>query len=224
MKRIVAGVVTIALMAGLLWMGVKQSPDGAPRESSTSQAATDSLNRTAPDPAEARLNTLLGCAWRGDVAGYLDSFSGPLRGRLEREVNERGRDAFAADLKHAARARKSHAIFAVEPEGPGAARITVETVYPDRNERQTYHLVQASTAGDWLVNDVETLRSQVPKAKYGTTASYQEPEGVPVQGLAVQGIPLRIETDLKTEGDNGASEGTETVPASASSSTPTPNP
>src|SRR5262249_57796826 len=83
-----------------------------------------------------------------------------------------------------------------EPEGPGAARISVETVYPDRNERQTYHLAQES--GGWLVNDVETVRSQVPKARYGTPASYQEPEGVPVQGLSVPGIPLRVETDLQT--------------------------
>ena len=135
------------------------------------------------------------------MAGYLDCFGGPLRERLEREVNERGRDVFAADLRRAARSRKSHAIFAVEPEGDDAARITVETVYPDRNERQTYHLAQE--AGGWLVTDVETVRSQVPKARFGTPASYQEPEGVPVQGLAVQGIPLRIETDLKPGADAG---------------------
>jgi hypothetical protein len=218
MKRIVAALLTIALMGVLLWAGAKRTPKESGPASSTSAAESASFNRATPDPAEARLNTLLDSAWRGDVSGYLDSFGGPLRERLQREVNERGRDAFATDLKRAARARKSHAIFAVEPEGTGAARITVETVYPDRNERQTYHLVQESNTGGWLVSDVETVRGQVPKARYGTTASYQEPEGVPVQGLAVQGIPLRIETDLKPEGNNGAIQGTETVPA------PAPNP
>ena len=147
------------------------------------------------------------------MSAYLDCFRGPLRDRLRREVDERGRDAFAADLRRAARSRKSHAVFAVEPEGEDAARVTVETVYPDRNERQTYHLTREG--GGWLVVDVETVRSQVPKAKYGTQASYQEPEGVPVQGLAVQGIPLRIETDAgaDTGNDTGDDNGTDPAPA-----------
>jgi hypothetical protein len=180
MKRIVAGVLTVALMGGLLWSGLGR-PGG--------RAEPGPGRADAPDPAEVRLNKLLDCALRGDVSGYLDCFGGPLRERLEREVNERGRDAFADDLRRAAGSRKSHAVFAVEPEGADAARITVETVYPDRNERQTYHLAQAPENGGWLVSDVETVRSQVPTARFGTPASYQEPEGVPVQG-----VPLRVET------------------------------
>jgi hypothetical protein len=200
MKRIVAGVLTAALMGVLLYVGAKRPAGTSPL------AARASSSDNTPSPAESRIATLLESAGSGDVARYLDCFSGPLRERLEREVNERGRDAFAAELKRAARSRKSHAIFAVEPEGEAAARIVVETVYPDRNERQTYHL--AEQAGSWLVSDVETIRSQVPKARYGTAATYQEPEGVPVQGLAVQGIPLRVETDLKNDQD-----GTATPPA-----------
>jgi hypothetical protein len=196
MKRIVAGVLTVALMGVLIW-------SGRGRQAGRNGPGTGRAD--VPDPVEARLNTLLDDAWRGDVPGYLDSFSGPLRERLEREVNERGRDAFAADLRRSARSRKSHAVFAVEPEGDSAARITVETVYPDRNERQTYHLARES--GGWLVDDVETVRSQVPKARFGAEASYQEPEGVPVQGLAVQGIPLRVETDTDTDTDANAIAG-----------------
>jgi hypothetical protein len=192
-------------MGILLWSG--RNRPAAPPGSATSPASG------APDPAEARLASLLQSAWEGDVPRYLDCFSGTLRQRLEREVNERGRDVFAADLKRAARSRKSHAVFAVEPEGEGAARITVETVYPDRNERQTYHLAHA--AGDWLVNDVETIRSQVPKARYGTPATYEEPEGVPVQGQSVPGIPLRVETGPKPAAAPGADapKGTEPEPA-----------
>jgi hypothetical protein len=131
---------------------------------------------------------------------------------------------FADDLKRAARSRKSHAIFAVEPEGNVTARVTVETVYPDRNERQTYHLAQE--AGGWLVNDVETVRSRVPKSRYGMPASYEEPEGVPVQGLAVQGIPLRIETDLKPGADAGTKDGTSEAAGETRPAEPitTPNP
>jgi hypothetical protein len=212
MKRILAGVLTVVLMGGLLWLGRNRPERGTESGTGTDITTSTTSRSNTPDPAEVRLAALLDCAARGDVAGYLDCFGDPLRQRLRREADERGRDTFAADLKRAARSRKSHAIFAVEPEGPAAARITVETVYPDRNERQTYHLTQETPAAGWLVTDVEIVRSQVPKARYGTQATYQEPEGVPVQGLAVQGIPLRIETDLKTD--------TGTVPGSA----PDPNP
>jgi hypothetical protein len=217
MKRVIAGLLTVALMGVLLWSGRNRPAPSASAGPEPSQSVSN-----APNPAEVRVGSLLKSALNGDVAGYLDCFSGPLRQRLEREVGERGRDAFAADLKRAAQSRKSHAIFAVEPEGTDAARITVETVYPDRNERQTYHLAQES--GTWLVNDVETIRSQVPKAKYGMPATYQEPEGVPVQGLAVQGIPLRIETDLKpgtADGTGAEKAGTEARPTDPF---PAPNP
>jgi hypothetical protein len=216
MKRIVAGVLTVAVMGVVLYLGAKGPVATLPSGSSPIRSTN------APDPAEARLSSLLQSAWDGDVTRYLDCFSGVLRQRLEREVNERGRDAFAADLKRAARSRKSHAIFAVEPEGEAAARITVETVYPDRNERQTYHL--AHEAGVWLLSDVETIRSQVPKARYGTPASYQEPEGNPVQGLAVQGIPLRIETDLgPSPAGTDATKGAAGAEARSTEPEPTPN-
>jgi hypothetical protein len=120
------------------------------------------------------------------VPAYLDAFSGPLRQRLEREVNERGRAVFADDLRRAARSRKSHAVFAAEPDGPGSARVTVETVYPDRNERQTYRVDKVD--GGWAVAEVETVKSHQPKSKFGTPASYIAPEGVPVQG------PVNVET------------------------------
>ena len=170
LSKTLAALATVLLLALLLWSGASRPgvPSSRPDEA---------------DPAEARIHALLQSAWDGDVDSYLGSFDGPLRHRLEREVAERGRSAFAADLKAAARARKSHAVFAVEPESDAAARVTVETVYPDRNERQTYHL--ASAPAGWLVTEVETVRSLTPKAKFGAPATYQEPEGAPVQSGAL---------------------------------------
>ena len=168
MRRILAGILTVALMGLLLWSGSRRpavTPEGT----------------EADDPAagaEGRVRALLGSARDGDVAAYLDAFSGPLRWRLEREVAERGRDAFAAELRRAARARKSHAVFAPEPEGPDTVRIAVETVYPDHNERQTYRLDK--TPDGWFVTEVDSVRGHTPRAKFGTPASFQEPEGVPV--------------------------------------------
>jgi hypothetical protein len=176
MRRVVAGVATLALMVLLLWSGMR-------RGGSPAGAAPDAV-ATAPDPyedAEARVRALLAGARDGDVSAYLAAFVGPLRDRLEREVRERGADAFATDLRRAAAARKGHAVFAPEPDGPDAARITVEAIYPDRNERQTYRLERGPDG--WRVAAVETVRSRTPAAKFGTPAQYQEPEGPPVEPI-----------------------------------------
>jgi hypothetical protein len=170
MRRIMAGVVTVALMGILAWSGIRRP--AANREASRGAA-------NVANPAEARVHSLLESAWNGDVPAYLAAFDGPIRTRLEREVDERGRARFAVDLQLAARSRKSHAVFAAEPENDDTARVAVETVYPDRNERQTYRLDRK--AEGWFVTEVETLRSHQPKAAYGTQASYEAPEGVPVQ-------------------------------------------
>jgi hypothetical protein len=181
MRRLAAALVTIALMGLLLWTGVRR-PGRSPEPEATRPEARGNL----AEGAESRIDALLESAWNGDVAAYLTSFGGPIRQRLERSIEERGRAAFADDLRRAARSRKSHAVFAVEPEGADTARVAVETVYPDRNERQTFRLDRG--ADGWLVTEVDTIRSQVPKARYGAPATYQEPEGAPVPagGLTVE--------------------------------------
>jgi hypothetical protein len=188
MKRFVAGALTLLVMTLVLRSGSRREPTQAvpPEPENTAAPEVVASGEPAQSPAELRVRGLLKDSVSGDVSAYLDAFSGTLRRRLEREVNERGRDAFADDLRRAAKSRKSHAVFAAEPEGNDAARVTVETVYPDRNERQTYRVERTETG--WLVAEVETVRSSQPKAKFGTSASYIAPEGVPVQGA------VRVET------------------------------
>lgn len=173
MKRIMAGVLTAVLMGLLAWSGMNRPPVAQEGKAEIAEDAETS------HPAEARVHALLESAWKGDVVSYLDAFDGPIKSRLEREVDERGREAFAADLRKAARARKSHAVFAAESDSDETARVVVETVYPDRNERQTYRIDRKPKG--WLVTEVETIRGHQPKAKFGDQADYQAPEGVPVQ-------------------------------------------
>jgi hypothetical protein len=176
MKRLLAGLLTVALMGTLLAMGLRNpGPDRI--DGSTPTSLTDESK--VPDGPESRVRSLLADASAGDVSSYLAAFAPPLRARYEREADEKGRAAFAEALRSAARARKSHAVFAPELDGPDASKVVVEAVYPDRNERQTYRLERIE--GGWLVADVETVRGHRPQAKFGTPASYQEPEGVPVQ-------------------------------------------
>jgi hypothetical protein len=179
MKRTLAATLTVLLMGLLLWSGLHR-PVGSTHKN---LAKIDSEAPATVDPAEARIAALMESARLGDVAAYLDAFSGPLRERLAREASERG-GAFADDLRKASLARKSHAVFTPEPDGPDAARVTVESVYPDRNERQTYR-VEREASGGWRVTGVETVRSHQPKAKFGSPAAFVAPEGVPVQGAGV---------------------------------------
>jgi hypothetical protein len=175
MRRALAAIVTVALMGLLLRSGLRDpGPGGTAGGPPLSPDSTES----APGP-EVRVRALLADASAGDVPGYLAAFAPALRARFGREADEKGRDAFAGALREAAKARKSHAVFAPEADGPDAARVVVEAVYPDRIERQTYRLERVG--GDWLIADVETVRGHRPPARFGTPASYQEPEGVPVE-------------------------------------------
>ena len=174
MRRLLAGLITAALMGVLLYSGLR-SPGPEVGERSPTSGIDASDPATGP---EARVRSLLAAASAGDVPAYLAAFAPGLRARLGREADEKGRGAFAESLRAAAGARKGHAVFAAEADGPDASKVVVEAVYPDRNERQTYRLERPD--GTWLVADVETIRAHRPRARFGTPASYKEPEGVPV--------------------------------------------
>ncbi|MGE3819660.1 MAG: hypothetical protein AB7I30_09510 [Isosphaeraceae bacterium] len=187
MRRLLAALITLGLMALLVWSGSRRVPEDSSQAAvSTPVPSPAIVNET--HPAEARIQALLESARIGDVSAYLDAFSGPLRERLERQVTERGKDAFAEELRQASTARKSHATFAAEEEGPADALVTVEAVYPDRNERQTYRLERAGPEAVWRVTDVARIRSVTPSAKFGAPATYQAPEAVPVPraGLTIE--------------------------------------
>jgi len=176
-------------MGLLLWVGTRRKEAPTPGEpgADVARAVVAVTSAAKAHPAETRVQGLMESARVGDVAAYLDAFAGELRRRLDREVDQRGRAAFATDLASASRSRRSHAVFSAEPEGPSSALVTVEVVYPDRNERQTYRVEKSGDA--WLVTAVETVRSVQPTVKYGSLATFDAPEGMPVQGAAVPDEP-----------------------------------
>jgi hypothetical protein len=172
-RRILAGVLTVAVLGLILAIGARRPSTGPV-----------GARAAAIDPAgtpEARLRKFIEDAQAGDVDGYLDAYAGPLRSRIAREADEAGRPAFAAALRRASEARKGHALYSPEPDGPDAVRIAVESVYPDRNERQVYRLERGPDG--WRITGVESVRGRVPAARFGAPATYTEPEGVPVRGI-----------------------------------------
>jgi hypothetical protein len=184
MKRFVAGSLTVLVMTLMICTALLRShtpgPDGEVMEANS--ILQDSRSKSAGQfkGATACIERLLASARAGDVNAYLTTFGGALRDRLTREADEVGRDAFAARLRRTTLARKSHAVFAPEADSnlPDTARITVESTFADRIERQTFRLERA--ANGWLVTDSATAREHVPKTSFGSLATYQEPEGPPV--------------------------------------------
>jgi hypothetical protein len=172
-RHVIAGMLTFAVLGLILAVGARRP--AAPPGVSTA-AATDPSGTP-----ESRLRRFLDDARAGDVAGYLDAYAEPLRSRMAREADEAGRTAFADALRRAAEARKGHALYAPEPDGPDAVRIVVEAVYPDRNERQIYRLERGPDG--WRIAGVESVRGREPTARFGASATYRDPEGIPVQGI-----------------------------------------
>ncbi len=169
-RRILAGFLTVALLGLIVATNARRH---SPAPSGTS-------SRTG-EPPEAVVSQLIANATNGKINSYLNSFTGPLRDRLAREAGEAGPATFAERLRAASSARKGHAIHAPEPDGPDAVRIAVESVYPDRNERQVYRLERGPDG--WRIVEVDTIRGRVPAARFGAPASFREPEGVPVEGV-----------------------------------------
>ncbi len=188
MKALIAGLLTAAVLAAMLLLGSREIVKTPP----TDPPSADAQGEPAVNPAEEAVRALIRSGDEGDVAGYLESFSGPIRARLEREVAARGREAFADDLRRAAGARKGHAVFAAEPDGDDSARVAVETVYPDRNERQTYRVVKSRDG--WRVTEVATVRSRQPAARFGASANPSTAEEAPSQVPPPPKVGLTVET------------------------------
>ncbi len=185
MKRTMSAIAAVLIMAALVWLGRDRSRTADPASPGASPGGQPGVELLG---AAERVEGLLADAGRGDVAAYLAAFRGPVRVRLEQQADERGRSAFADELRRTARARKGHATFEPEPDGDdtGAVRVTVESTFADHVERQTFRLVRDQVG--WVIADVETARDHVPRDAPGSTADYNQPEGPPVPAPADESV------------------------------------
>jgi len=152
-KRWIAAVATLVLLGAALMLG-RRAP--APRADSVSSSPEDCIDR------------MFDSAQRGDVAAYLDCFTGPERERLERELAGQPKEAFARSLVEAVKTLKGRAVSKADngESGDIRKRLTVDRVYASRTERQTYHLVPESDT--WRIHSVETATAFQPYKPYGT--------------------------------------------------------
>ena len=162
MKQLLTGLATVALIAAVLFL----SRGTAPTPADPAAAATT---------PEACVEQMLAAADRGDIDAYLDFFTGPKRTEIERELARQPREAFARSLAAAQSELKGRSVQLAALDGQNqpaktpssdTAEVTVERIYTNHNERQTYVLRQ--TASGWKI---EALRGGVnfqPPIPYGT--------------------------------------------------------
>jgi len=183
-KHALAGIVTLALIAGVLLVG---------RESRNASIAT------AASPEEC-VEQMLAAADRGDIEGYLDCFTGREREEIERDVAQQSREGFARSLADAQRSMKGRSVQLAMAEAdaatgppPDTAEVTVERIYANHNQRQTYFLRR--TFSGWKIEGLRGATNFQPPVPYGTPvweASSQQsavsvPPRVPSPGTPGEG-------------------------------------
>ena len=161
-KRWLAALITGTLLVVVLWQS--RRPPAEPGQS----------GEGSPESSVQRMFT---AAENGDVAAYLDCFAGEERRRLERDLADQSRDAFARSLKQAVVDLKGRAVFAPARREPGAGEteLTVERIYANRTERQTYRLRRE--ADRWRIESVRSAESYQPATPYGTPVFELPPAG-----------------------------------------------
>lgn len=135
---------------------------------------------------EACLDRMFAAAAAGEAANYLDCFTGDALARLRRTQESRGAAAFVDSLRATAGRLKG---YVVEDYGdpPGAedvaAQRTVERIYPEHNELETYSFRRE--AGAWRVAGIRPAGNRQPQVAYGTPVFQlpRETEGSAEPGL-----------------------------------------
>lgn len=133
----------ILLLAGLAYFIARDRQ--APRATETGATAEDVLIG------------MVEAMGKGDVAAWLDCFGGELRGRLETLVRQLGNQELAAQLKARHQPMKGFAILEKQPQGNDRLVVSTETVYADKNARQTFVLQRQSVSWKIVASDSEMV-------------------------------------------------------------------
>ncbi len=105
----------------------------------------------------------------GNIDGYLECFAGEMRTRLETTAADMTPDKFSAYLKESLEKVKGVAVFDVERSSDTTARLVVEYVYQDKNERQRLRLSFQESA--WRIEEAEASEWIHPLIPYGQSVT-----------------------------------------------------
>lgn len=113
----------------------------------------------------------------GNVAAYLDCYSGALRQNLEKTASEMGEARFSEYLKQLNNEITGIAVSDLTQANAQEAELRVEFVFRGKNEVQTHHFKLVN--GKWKidrVDDAERMKVLIP---YGTAVGENDLNGKP---------------------------------------------
>ncbi|HET6879503.1 MAG TPA: hypothetical protein VFI31_05090 [Pirellulales bacterium] len=156
MRRPLAVVFTFALLAGAFYVGRGRSISDGKRVGQASDSPARCLER------------MFSAAEQGDVAAWLDCFTGTQRAAFAKEIDANPTQEFAESLKKAVGEIKGRAVSGTNAsDSAGAvATLSVERVYAHHTERQSYHFRR--DADGWRIESLGSVEKRQPAIPYGT--------------------------------------------------------
>ncbi|MCZ6795724.1 MAG: hypothetical protein O7J95_19125 [Planctomycetota bacterium] len=162
-RKVAAAVGTVLVMALVVYVARRNGPaPGEPRGGAQQRA--ERSQRSAPG---ACLTAVVRAAERGDVQGYLDCFTGDLRGELEaRSTAARPAERFAESLRASVDELTASVTSDVERPSPDAALLRWERVY--RRYSESYRVRLRREGGRWRISKLTRTERGAPLVPYGT--------------------------------------------------------
>jgi hypothetical protein len=176
MKNPVALLITIFALAGAFWLGLRQQTPQPTQPVQPTLANPSQPQPTQPEvqsdstprPQEQIFSTMFDAAKAGDVQAYLNCFTGALRMRLQKTMEEVGEAKFADYLKRTSSEPKAFVVRVSEIETVSAneVKVPLEYVYADRNEVQVHRVTKVGS--EWKISGVERTQRIPTLIPYGT--------------------------------------------------------
>jgi len=114
-----------------------------------------------------RLEILLEAAQKGDVKRYAECFTDPAASQLQARMKPFSESEIAANLRSSeAELRGFSTIEQTVNEHGGEAKLLIEKVYPEHNER--YRVRMKRLGREWKIAEMQPVEKTVPKIKFGT--------------------------------------------------------
>ena len=131
-----------------------------------------------PQTPEETIASFFDAATEGNDRAYLALTAGPLRRSLDQLRRQQGAEAFRANLRSTNNGLLGQAVQKLPQAASGTVGCQVDLVFADRQETQTFWLVEKS--GGWAIESIETAQVSQPEIPYGTpvfTSPEEKPAG-----------------------------------------------
>jgi hypothetical protein len=157
MQRHLITILTLLLIGAGVWFTARNRP-------------TNSADAATPEDA---VQAMLDASRRGDTVAYLDCFTETMRPQLDATRQQMSEARFREYLAESQAPVMGVATSRLPETRPDHARIEVEFILRDKNQRQTVEL--KNDAGQWRIEAMSQAVHAKPPLPYGTKV-FEEPK------------------------------------------------